>query len=73
MWTVLYGYLRPDPGLKLLLLADIEIFKGLSGYVAEDEIRSFFQAFGEITCIKIPPSRSCGLFNSSNGMQFCIV
>ncbi|OIW30025.1 hypothetical protein CONLIGDRAFT_714467 [Coniochaeta ligniaria NRRL 30616] len=27
---------------------------GLSGYVTEDELRSFFQGFGEITCVKIP-------------------
>ncbi|KAJ6151823.1 hypothetical protein N7470_006951 [Penicillium chermesinum] len=28
---------------------------GLSGYVTEDELRSFFQGFGEITYVKIPP------------------
>ncbi|MCJ1236816.1 hypothetical protein MMC14_004798 [Varicellaria rhodocarpa] len=48
------GHLRPDPGLKLLPLTDIEIFKGLSGYVTEDELRSIFQGFGEITYVKIP-------------------
>lgn len=33
---------------------------GLSGYVTEDELRSFFQGFGEITYVKIPPGRGCG-------------
>jgi RNA recognition motif-containing protein len=33
---------------------------GLSGYVTEDELRSFFQAFGEITYVKIPPGKGCG-------------
>ncbi|KAJ5175541.1 RNA-binding protein [Penicillium canariense] len=31
---------------------------GLSGYVTEDELRSFFQGFGEITYVKIPPARA---------------
>ncbi len=37
---------------------------GLSGYVTEDELRSFFQGFGEITYVKIPSARaaaSCSL------------
>ena len=54
------GHLRPDPGLKLLPLTDIEIFKGLSGYVTEDELRSIFQGFGEITYVKIPRGKGCG-------------
>ncbi|KAF2877298.1 hypothetical protein BDV95DRAFT_142772 [Massariosphaeria phaeospora] len=33
---------------------------GLSGYVTEDELRSFFQGFGEITYVKIPPGKSWG-------------
>lgn len=33
---------------------------GLSGYVTEDELRSFFQVFGEITYVKIPPGKGCG-------------
>jgi RNA recognition motif-containing protein len=33
---------------------------GLSGYVTEDELRSFFQGFGEITYVKIPPGKGCG-------------
>lgn len=33
---------------------------GLSGYVTEDELRSFFQGFGEITYVKIPPGKDCG-------------
>ncbi|BFZ53261.1 hypothetical protein PYCC9005_000284 [Savitreella phatthalungensis] len=33
---------------------------GLSGYVSEDELRSFFQGFGEITYVKIPPGKGCG-------------
>ena len=33
---------------------------GLSGYVTEDELRSYFQGFGEITYVKIPPGKGCG-------------
>lgn len=33
---------------------------GLSSYVTEDELRSFFQGFGEITYVKIPPGKGCG-------------
>jgi RNA recognition motif-containing protein len=33
---------------------------GLSGYVTDDELRSFFQGFGEITYVKIPPGKGCG-------------
>ena len=33
---------------------------GLSGYVTEDELRSFFAGFGEITYVKIPPGKGCG-------------
>jgi RNA recognition motif-containing protein len=33
---------------------------GLSGYVSEDELRSFFQGFGEITYIRILPGKGCG-------------
>jgi hypothetical protein len=33
----------------------------LSGYVTEDELRSFFQGFGEITYVKIPSGKGCGL------------
>ena len=33
---------------------------GLSGYVTEDELRSFFHGFGEITYVKIPPGKGCG-------------
>jgi RNA recognition motif-containing protein len=33
---------------------------GLSGYVTEDELRSFFQGFGDITYVKIPPGKGCG-------------
>lgn len=33
---------------------------GLSGYVTEDELRSFFRGFGEITYVKIPPGKGCG-------------
>ena len=35
---------------------------GLSGYVTEDELRSFFQGFGEITYVKIPPGKGCAGF-----------
>ncbi|KAK8112691.1 hypothetical protein PG984_013217 [Apiospora sp. TS-2023a] len=36
--------------------------EGLSGYVTEDELRSFFQGFGEITYVKIkfPSGKGCG-------------
>jgi RNA recognition motif-containing protein len=33
---------------------------GLSGYVTEDELGSFFQGFGEIIYVKIPPGKGCG-------------
>lgn len=33
---------------------------GLSGYVTEEELRGFFQGFGEITYVKIPPGKGCG-------------
>lgn len=33
---------------------------GLSGYVSEDELRSYFNNFGEITYVKIPPGKGCG-------------
>ncbi|OLL24868.1 putative RNA-binding protein [Neolecta irregularis DAH-3] len=33
---------------------------GLSSFVTEDELRSFFQGFGEITYVKIPPGKGCG-------------
>jgi RNA recognition motif-containing protein len=33
---------------------------GLSGYVTEDELHSFFQGFGEITYVNIPPGKGCG-------------
>jgi RNA recognition motif-containing protein len=37
------------------------VFVGdLSEYVTEDELRSFFQGFGEITYVKIPPGKGCG-------------
>ncbi|PVH98485.1 hypothetical protein DM02DRAFT_472256, partial [Periconia macrospinosa] len=32
---------------------------GLSGYVTEDELHSFFQGFGEITYVKITPGKGC--------------
>ncbi|OIW26856.1 hypothetical protein CONLIGDRAFT_683805 [Coniochaeta ligniaria NRRL 30616] len=50
---------------------------GLSGYVTEDELRPFFQGFGEITYVKIPPGKGCGqrlpefehLPSSDHGLQ----
>ncbi|CAN6672526.1 protein Nam8p [Trichomonascus vanleenenianus] len=33
---------------------------GLSGHVSEDELRSYFQGFGDITYVKIPPGKGCG-------------
>jgi len=33
---------------------------GLSGYVTEDELRSFFEGFGEINYVRIPPGKGCG-------------
>ncbi|KAK4107873.1 hypothetical protein N656DRAFT_762612 [Canariomyces notabilis] len=49
----------------------IVLVGGLSGYVSEDELRSFFQGpniagtsgfagFGRITYAKIPPGKGCG-------------
>ncbi|UKZ79806.1 hypothetical protein TrVFT333_007568 [Trichoderma virens FT-333] len=38
---------------------------GLSGYVTEDELRSFFQGFGEITYVKIPLARAAASSSSS--------
>lgn len=36
---------------------------GLSGYVTEDELRSFFQGFGEIDVVEIPPGKGCGFIH----------
>ncbi|CAG8550839.1 13981_t:CDS:2 [Acaulospora morrowiae] len=33
---------------------------GLSGVNSEEELRSYFQGFGEITYVKIPPGKGCG-------------
>ncbi|CAG8439875.1 7379_t:CDS:2 [Ambispora gerdemannii] len=33
---------------------------GLSGVNSEDELRSYFAGFGEITYVKIPPGKGCG-------------
>ncbi|KAJ3071864.1 hypothetical protein HK102_006355 [Quaeritorhiza haematococci] len=33
---------------------------GLNSGVHEDELRSYFQPFGEITYVKIPPGKGCG-------------
>lgn len=33
---------------------------GLSGVSSEDELRSCFAMFGEITYVKIPPGKGCG-------------
>ncbi|CAG8467653.1 10221_t:CDS:2 [Diversispora eburnea] len=33
---------------------------GLSGINSEEELRSYFQGFGEITYVKIPPGKGCG-------------
>ncbi|KAK0624816.1 hypothetical protein B0T17DRAFT_638707 [Bombardia bombarda] len=41
---------------------------GLSGYVTEDELRSFFQGFGDITYVKIPLERAAASSNSSIAM-----
>lgn len=33
---------------------------GLSSAVSEDELRQYFQGFGDITYVKIPPGKGCG-------------
>ncbi|AOW03595.1 hypothetical protein B0I72DRAFT_135859 [Yarrowia lipolytica] len=33
---------------------------GLSSSVSEDELRQYFQGFGDITYVKIPPGKGCG-------------
>lgn len=33
---------------------------GLSSLISEDTLKSFFQPFGEITYVKIPPGKGCG-------------
>lgn len=33
---------------------------GLSGLTHEDELRSYFSPFGEVTYVKIPPGKGCG-------------
>ncbi|KAI4660814.1 uncharacterized protein J4E79_005382 [Alternaria viburni] len=50
-----------DPGLRWNQFIDpnntIVFIGGLSGYVAEDELRCFFRGFGEITYVKIRPDK----------------
>lgn len=57
-----YGYgSQPQPMNQFTDPNNTTVFVGgLSGYVTEDELRSFFQGFGEITYVKIPPGKGCG-------------
>jgi RNA recognition motif-containing protein len=55
------GYGQPQPMNQFTDPNNTTVFVGgLSGYVTEDELRSFFQGFGEITYVKIPPGKGCG-------------
>lgn len=55
------GYGGPQPMNQFTDPNNTTVFVGgLSGYVTEDELRSFFQGFGEITYVKIPPGKGCG-------------
>lgn len=66
MWPMQYGapYTGFNPTQQMNQFTDpnnTTVFVGgLSGYVTEDELRSFFQGFGEITYVKIPPGKGCG-------------
>ena len=56
-----YGGAAPQPMNQFTDPNNTTVFVGgLSGYVTEDELRSFFQGFGEITYVKIPPGKGCG-------------
>ncbi|CAH0031370.1 unnamed protein product [Clonostachys rhizophaga] len=59
-----FGYSNYNPSTQMNQFTDpnnTTVFVGgLSGYVTEDELRSFFQGFGEITYVKIPPGKGCG-------------
>jgi len=56
-----YGGQQPQPMNQFTDPNNTTVFVGgLSGYVTEDELRSFFQGFGEITYVKIPPGKGCG-------------
>jgi RNA recognition motif-containing protein len=56
-----YGGGAPQPMNQFTDPNNTTVFVGgLSGYVTEDELRSFFQGFGEITYVKIPPGKGCG-------------
>jgi RNA recognition motif-containing protein len=55
------SYFQPQPMNQFTDPNNTTVFVGgLSGYVTEDELRSFFQGFGEITYVKIPPGKGCG-------------
>ncbi|KAF2107615.1 hypothetical protein BDV96DRAFT_297722 [Lophiotrema nucula] len=57
----MYPYGVPQPMNQFTDPNNTTVFVGgLSGYVTEDELRSFFQGFGEITYVKIPPGKGCG-------------
>lgn len=56
-----FGPMAPQPMNQFTDPNNTTVFVGgLSGYVTEDELRSFFQGFGEITYVKIPPGKGCG-------------
>ncbi|KAK4685177.1 hypothetical protein P7C73_g4985, partial [Tremellales sp. Uapishka_1] len=45
---------NPDPNNTTVFVG------GLSSLVGEETLKSFFQPFGEITYVKIPPGKGCG-------------
>lgn len=62
-----YGFQQGGVGLNPMAMNQFNVLNnttvlvgGLSGYVTEDELRSFFQGFGEITYVKAPPGKRCG-------------
>ncbi|KAK8005019.1 hypothetical protein PG990_011056 [Apiospora arundinis] len=62
-----YGFQQGGVGLNPMAMNQFNVSNnntvlvgGLSGYVTEDELRSFFQGFGEITYVKAPPGKKCG-------------
>lgn len=72
-WGMPYGFNQPAPPAANNFNAAMQPMNqftdpnnttvfvgGLSGYVTEDELRSFFQGFGDITYVKIPPGKGCG-------------
>ncbi|KAJ3330116.1 hypothetical protein HDU76_006409, partial [Blyttiomyces sp. JEL0837] len=55
-----YGAQFPDPNNTTVFIG------GLSPNVGEDELRSYFNQFGEIVYTKIPPGKGCGFVQYSH-------